>query len=773
MERCDFCGVMKIIRSYISEDYGLDQTDIIYQLFMTFLENEEENSFTLDYGQVCRWLNGQARVSPQITSYYLKQVHKKELVHDLESNLFPYIYDMGMVTQKLYELVIHDSGISEKKKQVLCQHYPCEDTQKEAEFVAEIILFSLERSFVKRDAQTKELLVQGALSPVIRDYVLDGNVPKPCRWFCGRTKELELLHAQLEKDGKVFVYGLAGIGKSELAKAYAAEYRKKYTNILYLTYTGDLHQDIIDMDFIDDLSTDSEEERFRKHNRFLRTLKEDTLLIIDNFNTTETRDSFLPVVFKYRCRILFTTRSQLSGRSSFLLEEITDREALHQIAGYFYSEAEQQHTVVEQIIDVVHSHTFAVELASRLLEQGILPPTVLLEKLKAEKVSLDTSDQIGTDKDGRRQKATYYGHIHTLFSLYQLSEDQQAIMRGLSLAPLTGVPARQFAEWLGLPDMNAINDLIELGFIQEKPMRMIALHPMMQEITVTDTKPSVTNCQTLLSNLNTLCLMHGQDITNYKTLFATIENAVRLLDRDDKASFLIFVENVIPYMEKYRYETGILYLLKELEQMLKEPDFGTANDRALLFDLTALYEGRFQNNPEKAVKSEKEALSLLAEITAENALLTANIHANLGGLYKGMGKYDLARENMEQAMSILEEYSLTYMHDAIAISVNYAVLLGEIGYPEKGIEALRKCAEIIKEYNSDDCLDYAATQEATGYLYLGTGQVKQAEKHFDFALNIYRRFYADEPEMIEEKEAEITNAFPMAGIGIAKALSRS
>lgn len=64
-------------------------------------------------------------------------------------------------------------------------------------------------------------------------------------------------------------------------------------------------------------------------------------------------------------------------------------------------------------------------------------------------------------------------------------------MRGLALVPLTGISARQFAGWMGQPNIG-INDLIEMGFIQEKAMCMIALHPMMQEITVADTKPSVT-----------------------------------------------------------------------------------------------------------------------------------------------------------------------------------------------------------------------------------------------------------------------------------------
>lgn len=167
-----------------------------------------------------------------------------------------------------------------------------------------------------------------------------------------------------------------------MAKAYAKQHRKEYTNVLYLTYTGNLMQDIADMDFADDLPDDSDQERFRKHNRFMRTLKEDTLLIIDNFNTTASQDSTLSVVMKYRCRVLFTTRSHFDNYTSMEVEEIADKQALLSLAGCFYSDAEIHQDILEQIIDTVHSHTLAVELAARLLETGIMEPTELLLKLK-------------------------------------------------------------------------------------------------------------------------------------------------------------------------------------------------------------------------------------------------------------------------------------------------------------------------------------------------------------------------------------------------------
>ena len=117
---------------------------------------------------------------------------------------------------------------------------------------------------------------------------------------------------------------LPGILESELAKDYAKQYGKEYTNVIYVNYPGDLKQTVIDLDFADDMPDESDDARFKRHNRFLRSLREDTLLIVDNFNVTRDQDAFLDVMLKYRCRIVFTTRSRYENQIS--LEVISELE---------------------------------------------------------------------------------------------------------------------------------------------------------------------------------------------------------------------------------------------------------------------------------------------------------------------------------------------------------------------------------------------------------------------------------------------------------------
>ena len=759
MNRCDFSSISTCLKNHISESNQMSQPDFLYELFEDFMDDPANQDFSMDNGLVCRWMTGQAKISPKISAYYSKPSNQEKLAHTIHQNLLPLMSDCNMAIQDIYTLFIQDDSISDAKKKNLTPLY--KPASSRLLFLAKLISFGMERQFIKRNTKNQKLLAGGALSPIVLDYIMDSEVPKPCRHFIGRDKELEELYTMLEENRHVFLCGIAGIGKSELAKAYAKRYIKQYTNILYVEYTGNLHQDITDMDFIDDLPESTEQERFQRHNRFLRSLKS------DNFNVTATQDSFLSVVLKYRCQILFTTRSNLNEYCTFQLKEIQDINILFQLTSAFYSEADKYRSTVEKIIETVHYHTFAVELAAKLLENGISTPGQLLAKLQEERASLDNEDKIKIIKDGQSSKATYYSHIHTLFSLYALSRKQQDIMCNLCFLPYTGISARIFAKWLELPTLNEINDLIETGFVQTTTRHTISLHPMIKEIALSETKPSVSSCHILLDSLQKICLMHGIEVDYYKKLFQTAGNIIELIEKDDIPKYLLFLENVFPYMDNYNYQKGMKEIIQELKNFLKPKDIGTDSDRALLLDFQATLEIK----PEKAIKLEKDALAQIENITADNARLVSNLHANLGGLYRMNGHPDLAREHMEKSISLLDQFNLLHINDSIPQIANYAMFLTEQQEPERGISELQKLSGIIKEYHSDDCLDYAKVQETLGTIYLMTANLPQAKTHFKRAFKIYEKIWADEPEMIEAKYQEIQELYPQIGFCIGKNLS--
>ena len=767
MNRLDFSSIMAVIRYYISPDHGMNQGELLDELFYS-LHAESKEPIIFDGASVNRWLKGTERVSPIISRYYLKKRNHAKLADDIEQYILPLMYDSDMAVQELYRLTVQDATISDWQKKKLLKAYPCDTEQDVACLIAALLCFSMERTFVRRTPENMALMATGSLSPASAGFILNNRVPAPCRHFCGREEELSTLHALLNEHGKVFIIGIPGIGKSELAKSYAKQHKADYTNIVHLYYTGSLHEDIARMDFVDDLPDDIADARYERHARFLRTLKDDTLLIVDNFNATAEEEELLAEVMAYRCKVLFTTRCRFEEYPTLELNEISNKQTLLHLMSNFYSEAEWHQGTLRQIIDAVHSHTLAVELAARLLETGMMEPDALLVKLQAEKAAFSAADAVSIHKDGHSTKATYYRHIHTLFSLYQLATADQDVMRSLCFTPPTGISSRLLAKWLRLDSLNTINGLIEMGFIQAQPGRIVALHPLMQEIALEELKPSIHDCRTLLDSLHEICLRHGEESPHAQLVMQTIESIVTHAIKDAPAYYLRFVEDAIPFAEKYRCQRGIAALVHEMEFQLTDSALGTPADHALLLSYQAMY----ADTPAYAIRLQEQALSTLAEINAGNALIISNLHANLGGMYRESGNYIKAKEHMEAAITLLRQYNLLACHDSIPQVVNYAVLLSEMGQPDKAIAVLEQVEKVVQEYNSAVCMDTAAIHEAMGNTYLMTGNMEQAAIQHRKCLAIYSTLFPDQPDILSAKQADLQMLYEQVSTHIAPSIPR-
>ena len=754
MNRCDFYSIMKIITQYISDAKAPSQTELAYLLFNQFAL--EHDDFDFDQGRVNRWLKGKDAVSPTITRFYLQDGYAEYLAADLEEKIFPLMTDVSKAAQEIYDLLMNDISISDTKKNELTEFYPPQNLTDTADFISSILLFGMERKFQKRDTQ---LLTSGTLSLVADDIIMSGAVPAPCKHFCGRDNEISELHTLLENHSKIFITGIAGIGKSEFVKAYAKMHRKDYTNIMYFTYPGSLQTLIEDVDFADDLPTDDNTTRFKKHNRFLRSLKPNTLLIIDNFNTTAANEPQLDVLMKYDCKIIFTTRSKFELGYTYELNEITDLEGLVSLTAYFYTDTQNQRPTVESIIETVRRHTLSVEMSARLLQTGILEPSEVLAKLQESTAAPESSDKISITKDGHTKNATYHNHIKTLFSLFALSWEMQSVLRYTAFIPTNGIRARLFAKLIGLENMDNINDLTELGFIQNPEMDKITLHPLVQETIVADLRPDTENCRTLLNNIHRICLQHGADIPYFNTLFGIVENIADKITICDKSDYLLFIEDCFAYMEKYRYASGMKKLVSVMSNLLSDETLGTQNDHALLLNNQASCEGLLNGNYKRAIELEKRAINMCEP--TENLQLATNLHMNLGYLYQANSQLALAKQSMEKAMQIIAEVNQP-THDVIIMSRNYARLLAETGEVKRAITALQKCAELVKATNSELTSDYADILFDIAAITLQLSGIPTAEPYFIKAFKIYREVLT--PEDLCEKAELAAKYLGRAGI---------
>ena len=110
MERCDFSSISTCLKNQISESNQMNQPDFLYELFEDFMNDPINEDFSMDNGLICRWITGQAKISPKITSYYAKPSNQKKLATTIQRNLLPLMADCNMVIRNSFDIA-REQGI--------------------------------------------------------------------------------------------------------------------------------------------------------------------------------------------------------------------------------------------------------------------------------------------------------------------------------------------------------------------------------------------------------------------------------------------------------------------------------------------------------------------------------------------------------------------------------------------------------------------------------------------------------------------------------------
>ena len=728
MRIVDFSTVINIIIENCRENMhtkknrerAYSQFDLVCDMFYDFYAECDEACF--DNTSVSRWIKGNRPVPATIVNYYRE--NGAESIGDyFQQNCLKIVFDKVKLFNELITLVQNDYKLSEEKKsEILPANINDFSDYEICSFIGKVIFTAIDRPFVPAD---KPMLPTSAIT--VSECVFGAEVPAPCRYFCGRDNELEELHSALQEHSKILISGFAGIGKSEFAKAYAKKFKKEYKNVLYFNYPGSLKEMITDMDFIGDSDTDDEHTRFTKHIRFLKSLRSDSLIIIDNFNVAS--DSFLSTLINYGCKMLFTTRSNIDCGYIFNLDVIGNPEDLYQLVSKYYSYADENKAVINDLIETVYHHTLSVEMIGKLLEKGLHSPEEILEHLKENSTNPESADKIKISKDGISAKETYYNHIRSLFSLYMLDDEYQSIMRNMVL--VDEVRIRYFAKLLELNDTNGINELCELGFIKNSHADLVSLHPMIRDVVLLDLKPSFENCNTLITNLKSKLHIIGYELPDSAIIISSIRNVMKFIGSTDSNSYLNFFETAYIFLDNYHEYDFMEIIISKIEKLLDDDKLGTDNSRTLLLNNKAMLPNNRNEKLAQSISMMNKALSMCDE--KSNPVLFANINMNLGILYIENKETERGLEFMDKAYLFIK-LCRSYNDDFITIARNYAATLSANAKVNKALDILLEC-----EFATEGCSsnNHAALLFDLGAAYILTHNYSKAVKKYNLAFAEY------------------------------------
>lgn len=312
-----------------------------------------------------------------------------------------------------------------------------------------------------------EEAVEAATQPIY----LSSDYPISAVNFVGRKQELvEMQNAYTNGKRVLFLSGIGGIGKTELALQYASLQNHTYDAIVFLRYQESLKDALLDVS-IENFFSDN----FNEHLRMFKTLlrKQKVLLIIDNFDN-DGSDPFLKEVLSFQCDLLFTTRchfvdvfSNWSDIAEIEIEELSKEEQFNLFANEsgidIFNDDNRKYVI--QLLEIISGYTLLISLIAKQYRRGIKTLNELCDVYKEAGLRGGTEVGVKHFKDGSLLKGSVYSILTSVLKMDDFFEKEKLVMRSVCALESARTTKRFLIELLGAEHVDTINDLIDRGWL--------------------------------------------------------------------------------------------------------------------------------------------------------------------------------------------------------------------------------------------------------------------------------------------------------------------
>lgn len=339
----------------------------------------------------------------------------------------------------------------------------------------EIFKKTLSASVKRRYQEERELesTLEQALAEIGKPYLLS-NIPDNTSNFMGRDREiLDIRKVFTSENHIVFLTGIGGIGKSELAKRYGNMQQSNYDAVIFVPFEDSIKSLMLNIDIQD---FDGDDKQKTKH--LNRLLDRQILLIIDNMNSDDIPDFRL--LEKLKCDILITSRLDWH-EYSFPTIQIGVLSQTDQF-GLFLNEYGgaldiAQQGAVRQILHTIEGYTLLIPLIAKQLRKGHCDFCEMASSIQSAGIKATDSGKVRHIKDGLPLSGSIYSILSKVFNLAAFSEEEKYVMRSLALLSKYRIEQTEFLRWIGEEYSCYIDDLVfQNWIIDEKSITDLCSH---------------------------------------------------------------------------------------------------------------------------------------------------------------------------------------------------------------------------------------------------------------------------------------------------------
>lgn len=307
--------------------------------------------------------------------------------------------------------------------------------------------------------------------------------------FVGRSQELEEMRRRLEEKHLLFLHGIGGIGKTELAVRYGYQNREKYDTILFLRVEDGLldslgREDISLCNFVREEEEGLQDYVARKLTALRSCLTERDLLILDNF---DEEDELLEQILALPCPVVITSRLDYRDWNYPQMEvgRLGDMEEVMELFRAYnpISYEEEEMEAVREMVRRMDCHTMLTELLAKHLRVSGLSPVTVQERMEGKLgVGGLGGEAVRHRKGGKSLQASVQSHLRFLFDTSSLGQKEICILENLSLFAGVRIDQTMFLDWCGDSSAETVERLILRGWVEEWEGKKISLHQIVLDL---------------------------------------------------------------------------------------------------------------------------------------------------------------------------------------------------------------------------------------------------------------------------------------------------
>lgn len=557
----------------------------------------------------------------------------------------------------------------------------------------------------KTTAELKnQLTILCELSDTKAAYLADLPKWKPSRNSIGRGDEIAEIKRRLDRDGYVFIKGVGGLGKSELAKMFAESFEREYHTVQFCRYDGSLKSVAASLSIngFDEAAFTDYERLVREKNRILHTSDAHTLIIVDNFNVTHDKflRDFLPSS-NNSFKVIFTTRCNMAANyytdnmfelSTLSVEECRELFVAHAMIKDF-------DPYIDMLCEAVGYNTLVIVLLAEAVKRSGKSIEEIYSLINDQRLD-DIKPEVFHEYDFSSEEEIEYNkinaHLNIIFDISSMGEDEKEILKNMSLVCPYGIGVNDFVSHCKSKNINSVllRSLINHGWLRYDGRSKMTMHPIVSDLLASNKSVKKQEsyyrlARGIADDCFTLDTCRLTELTEKLSAAHQLER--RYKEEDEESSLFIKLTLGKLYADAYRPKkareyfglaAGVAYYLNDHSTLSHiyyrlgnlENDFGTH---------TAAVE-HYKKAIENGMRDKKECAEWITE-----AMM------GMGDCYSDESDYQRALECFERALDFAEYNGCEdYIFE---IAQNLEKICRELGLTEK-----REKYKLLQAHHSED-----------------------------------------------------------------------